>query len=144
MELARIDLSDLAHEVELVSPHHLREHEQTYPERRDEIVKQIREMGYVDYPILVDEDFNVILDGHHRAMAMRTLEVRRAPIIRVDYFDSSQIIVEPRPNCPIDPLTKQSILRMGLSNDVFPAKSTRHVLQFPEQRVDYPLDKLLP
>ncbi len=144
MKLNNTDLCELAHEVELVSPHHLREHEQTYPDRRDEIVKQIKEMGFVDYPILVDNDFNVILDGHHRAMAMRTLGARRTPIIRVDYFDRSQIIVEPRPNCPIDPLTKQSILRMGLSDDVFPAKSTRHVLQFPEQRVDYPLDKLLP
>ncbi len=137
-----MNLEKLAHKVDFINPAKMRAHETINENRLDELKGIIVRNGYVDYPVLLDRDFNVILDGHHRAAALQSLELDRAPVIRVDYFDESVIVVEPRPNCPINPLTKQDILRMGLSREVFPPKSTRHVLQFPEQRIDYPLDKL--
>ncbi len=138
-----MNLNDITLDIELVDPAALKEHEQIYQQRRQQLVEQIKTSGCVDYPILIDNQHNVILDGHHRAAALISLKVKWAPVIRVDYFNPEIISVKPRPNCPIEPLTKQAVLEMGLSNQVFPPKSTKHILHIPESRVDYPLDELL-
>lgn len=144
MDIENVNLTDLGTKPGFIPPEELRAHETINKSRLSEIADEIVRKGFVDYPVLVDENFNVILDGHHRAAALRRLKVDKVPVVCIDYFDNSVVKVEPRPNCPIEPLTKEAILRMGLSDDVFPPKSTRHVLQFPEQRVDYPLGKLNP
>jgi hypothetical protein len=120
----------------------LRPHERIKSDRVEEVRRRIDEMDAVDYPILVDDQYHVILDGHHRYTALREKGLNRIPVIAVNYHEDSLVKLEARKNCPIDDLTKQDVLRKGLSPEVFPPKSTRHTLRDPIVAEDVPLDRL--
>jgi len=118
-------------ELTLIPVEHLRCHEQTIPERIEQVRKQIEGEREVDYPVLVDSQYNVILDGHHRYTALKQMGVDKVPVVKVEYFRNGLVKLEARKNCPKQPLTKQDVLRKGLSPKVFPPKSTRHTLRDP-------------
>ncbi len=129
-------------EPELVPLESLRPHERILPDRLQAVMSTIEEENIVDYPILIDSEFGVILDGHHRYHALRELGVRLAPVVRVPYDRDDLIQLKTRPNSPSGELTKQEVLRMGLSEEVFPPKSTRHILTESLLPVDVPVSRL--
>src|SRR2546426_10210781 len=64
---------------EVVEIGRLHGHERIRPALLEQLMDQIRKDGYLLRPILVaDHDF-VILDGHHRAEAVRALGAREFP-----------------------------------------------------------------
>lgn len=129
-------------QVALLRVDQLRPHEETLQDRIEAVRSEIEETRVVDYPILVDSQYHVILDGHHRHQALISHGVERVPVVAVDYNEESLVKLEARKNCPLDDLTKQDVLRKGLSPDVFPPKSTRHTLRDPLQAENTPLDEL--
>ncbi|MGM0380927.1 MAG: ParB N-terminal domain-containing protein [bacterium] len=129
-------------DCELLEIDELSAHEEINRGRLKEIIDQMRRENLVDYPILVENEHNVILDGHHRYFALKEMGADFVPVDRVDYFKNGLVKLEPRPNCPLDNLTKQDVLQMGKSDDVFPPKSTRHILTRPEKIVNITLDCL--
>ena len=77
-----------------------------------------------DFPILVDARTKIILDGHHRCYAANRLGLRLVPCFMVDYLNDPSITVSSRRiNIAVD---KEIVVRMGLSEGVFPQKTTRH------------------
>ena len=128
--------------LSLIPVEHLRCHEQTIPGRVQQVREQIEEEGEVDYPILVDSRYNVILDGHHRYTALKEMGVDKVPVVKVEYFQDGLVKLEARKNCPKQPLTKQDVLRKGLSPKVFTPKSTRHTLRDPIVAEHVPLERL--
>src|SRR3989441_12907103 len=65
-------------------------HEQIRPGLLAELRDLITRDGYLRRPILVADGTFVVLDGHHRVEALRSLGCRRIPAYLVDY--SSEIV----------------------------------------------------
>ena len=100
-------------------------HEQTLPGYLAQLTEEIRQDGELRRPIIVDRHSLVILDGHHRAAALRELGCSLIPTYLVDYGDPA-ITVEP--NRPDIPVSKESVVSTGLSGRPYPPKTSRHVL----------------
>lgn len=120
----------------------LRPHERTIESNLRKITRQIRTDERLELPILVDADTTVILDGHHRWKALRRIGGKRITVMSVDYPRESGIELARGPNCPIEDLSRDSVIEKGLSDSVFPPKSTRHRVLFPYPTVNTPLSEL--
>ena len=80
-------------------------------------------------PILVDSATNVILDGHHRWWMAKERGLQRVPCCLVDYLRDTSIQVLPRRKDI--PVSKEEVIRMGLSDSTFPHKTTKHLFTIP-------------
>ncbi|MEW5937571.1 MAG: ParB N-terminal domain-containing protein [Candidatus Thermoplasmatota archaeon] len=131
----------MRYRFELVEIEKLREHESTTPQMIEECLDLIKEMGGVDLPILVEENDYIILDGHHRFKALQALGCKRAPAYLVDYA-SDEIEVGLWPGAAIASITKEDVIRMGLSGELYPTKTTRHQLKHPLPKRFVPLSEM--
>ncbi len=115
----------------------LRGHEQIRPALLTQLTGQIKRDGRLKRPILVaDRDF-VILDGHHRVEAIRSLGGRRIPAYVVEYF-SDIVNLTTWPDAIVSSVTKHEVIRRGRSGDLFPPKTSRHIVTI--QLDDRPTD----
>ncbi len=112
--------------VELVALDWLKPHEQIRPKKVDELQKMtLRWMGYTK-PLLVDCASGAILDGHHRYTVGIRLGLVRLPVILVDYLADDSIELDLWPASELTKISKQQVIEMCLSEELFPAKTTRH------------------
>lgn len=93
-------------------------------------------------PLLVDIRTGAILDGHHRYAVGRALGLSRLPVILVDYLHDDTITVNVWPGCGIESLTKEDVVNMSLSNQVFPPKTSRHDFVTTMSPISVPLRSL--
>ena len=108
----------------------LRPHETTDEELLQRLIANVRRGVMLQDPIIADEKTLVILDGHHRHAAFQVLGIEYIPCILVNY-DSAGIRVEPRR--PGFAVSKQEVIRRGLSGDLYPPKTTRHHFPGPQR-----------
>lgn len=113
--------------VKLVEIDKLRAHEKVSPERLVEVVKSVQDLGKVKKPVIVDKETLVILDGHHRVEASEKLGLEKVPVILVDYMDT-RVRVSLRRKELIETCVKMAVIKMGLSDKVFPEKTTKHII----------------
>jgi len=134
--------------TELVELDKLKPHEGVYSEHLKELKEEIESDGILKFAIAVNKDGNIILDGHHRVAALRELECAKIPVVFVDY-DSSDIEVWSQRNNVR--LTKEEIVKAGMSLEKLPPKTSRHMVRIGgalrhisaiEKRVDVPLEEL--
>jgi len=105
-------------------------HERIRPALLKELTEQIRRDGFLKRPILVaDRDF-VILDGHHRAEAVRSLGCMKIPVYLVDY-ESDLVNLGIWPDATVAVVSKKEVILRGLTKDLFPPKTTRHTVSVP-------------
>ena len=133
----------MSYRVEIVPIDSLHEHEQVIPERLSRVLEIITREQCVDIPVVVDDKSRVILDGHHRFNALKTLGAKKVPALLIDYFDEALITVEARPESGLKGITKKEIIDMGLSNKVFKPKTTRHKVKFTVEKINVPLSELM-
>lgn len=133
----------MSYRVEIVPIGSLHQHEQIIPDRLARVLEIITREQCVDIPVVVDNKSHVILDGHHRFNALKTLGAKKVPALLIDYFDENLITVEARPESGFKSLSKQEIIDMGLSDKVFKPKTTRHKLKFTVERINVPLSELM-
>jgi hypothetical protein len=130
--------------VTLVDINWLKAHEDVVSEER---VKKLYEatIGWNAYrlPLLVDSRSGAILDGHHRYAVGRVLGLSRLPAILVDYLNDDSISVDVWPECGVQCLTKQDVIEMSLSDEVFPPKTSKHDFVSSFSPINIPLSKLL-
>lgn len=119
------NMADSSVEVREVSLVLLREHEQVESERLHQICEEIQREGRLRHPILVDKRSGVILDGHHRFRAYRELGFETIPCVLVDYQSD---IVSVRSRRPDIAVSKDEVIRRALSGELFPPKTTQHIL----------------
>ncbi len=115
----------MQYRFELVDIEKLHSHEAVDEGSISEVVAALKHETTLKEPILVDDEHYVILDGHHRVEALRLMGCRRVPAYLVDY-DAPEIEVSLWPEASIDTITKADVIRMGLSDEVFPPKTSRH------------------
>lgn len=106
----------------------LHSHEQIKQDVLKCLTEQISKDGALIKPILVDEKTYVILDGHHRFEALKALGCRRIPVYLVDYTDDA-IEVVTWPGAVVNEISKDEIIAMGLSDNVYPPKTSRHIIK---------------
>tara|TARA_B100000902_G_scaffold376628_1_gene407920 strand:- start:191 stop:601 length:411 start_codon:yes stop_codon:yes gene_type:complete len=119
----------------------LKGHEEVIPDNLDKREKKLLSKGFYK-PIIVDRSSMVILDGHHKWTAAARLGLVRVPVIMVDYLADEGVLVDVWPNCGRDSITKTEVLAMGVSEDIFPPKTSRHTLPFDIPSISIPLDGL--
>jgi len=105
----------------------LRPHERTKPELLEKLVEAIRADGFLRRPLLVEDEHFVILDGHHRYEALRLLGCVRIPVYLVHYGDPA-IGLTTWDEAVVATVTKAEVVTRGTRGDLFPPKTTRHLL----------------
>ena len=128
-------------EVVFVDIGSLRGHEEVIPDNLAKREKKLLSKGFYK-PIIVDRESMVILDGHHKWTAAKSLGLARVPVIMVDYLIDEGVLVDVWPDCGKESVTKTEVLEMGVSGDVFPPKTSRHTLPFKIPSIRIPLAEL--
>ena len=100
----------------------LNPHEEVIKENLKEVLTSLKVEGRLKEPVIVDQETRVILDGHHRVKAFALLGLKKIPCKLVDY-NSDEITVESRRNRKI---TKEEVIEKGLSDELFPPKTSKH------------------
>ena len=126
-------------EIKIIPIADLKPHEEIIPENLEKVKEKIREKGYLINPIIIDQDNFVILDGHHRAKALKLLGYKNIPAYAVDYFDKDIKVFQRRPEIPI---SKEIIIKKALAGEVFPCKTSKHQIPKRPMRMNIPLEKL--
>jgi len=121
----------------LVDLSQLHGHEQIRATLLEQLTEQIKQDGYLKRPILVADRHFVVLDGHHRLEAVRLLGCNRIPAYLVDY-KSDIVNLGTWPDAVVSSVTKDEVIRRGLTGDRFPPKTTRHTVTIPLE--DRPTD----
>jgi len=103
----------------------LLEHEEIEPRKVDRLVASIRRTKVVADPIWVAAGSGIILNGHHRVAALRRLGAERVPAWVVEYY-SPQVRLERWTEGP--PIPKAEVERRAVQKDLFPPRTTRHVV----------------
>ena len=129
--------------VDLVPVELLRPHEQTIDKKVNELEKMTHRWGAYVLPLVVDERTGVILDGHHRHQVALRLDLLSLPCVCVDYLADDTIELEVWPNSSIDNLSKEDVINAGLSDTLFPPKTSRHRLSDHLPPIAMPLSRLL-
>ncbi len=126
-------------QLKIVDIKALKPHEDICEKRLKNLKEILLDDGVLKRPVLVDEATLVILDGHHRCQALMDLGCRRIPVLLVKYGSSEVEVYRRRRNIDV---SKDSIVERGLSGDLYPTKTTRHVLLFKIPYVNVRLEVL--
>ena len=84
--------------------------------------------GGYNKPLLVDIRSKVILDGHHRFRIGEALGLKFLPAILIDYLSNDEISVDVWPGSGLETITKQQVIDMSLSGDLYPPKTSKHTI----------------
>ena len=117
--LRSVDMKIVSIKIENLKPH-----EHTSPKRVREVIAMIKKAGEFTTPILVEKTSNVILDGHHRVLAMKKLGYKEIPARLVDY---GAVQVSLRHKNLSSKIIKEIVLYLACRNIILPQKTTRHV-----------------
>ena len=128
-------------DVVLVETVSLRGLEEGIPDNLETRTSKLLSKGFYK-PIIVDRGSMVILDGHHKWTAAKSLGLARVPVIMVDYLVDEGVLVDVWPDCGKESITKTEVLEMGVSGDVFPPKTSRPTLPFKIPSIIIPLSEL--
>jgi len=126
--------------IKIVAIADLKPHEDVIPENLEKVKNKIYKRGYLINPIIVDQDNLIILDGHHRAMALSILGYKKIPAYLVDYHSREIKVLQRRPEIPI---SKEIIIKKALAGEIFPCKTSKHLIPQRPQRINVPLGKLV-
>ena len=72
-------------QLEVVPVESLLDHEEILPNVADKLILEFKNWANFQDPIIIGENF-IILDGHHRAYAIKKLNFKHIPVCKIDYF----------------------------------------------------------
>jgi endo-1,4-beta-D-glucanase Y len=124
----------------LVESQRLHPHEEYEEDKIQEVLKDIVHRKCVCEPVLVDDTHMVILNGHHRYESLKRLNTRYIPVFLVNY-DSEDIKVERWPNAK-DHVSKEEVIRRGISGQLYPPKTSKHMFSLHIEPVKTKLEIL--
>lgn len=117
-----------ADDVTLVNIEWLKPHEEIKIKNRDKLLDMTKRWGGFTKPLLVDSQTGSILDGHHRYSVALSLELKRVPVILIDYLEDDEITVGVWPGCGLQSISKQDVINMCLSEELYPPKTSKHTI----------------
>ncbi len=113
-------------DVRLVPLEWLKPHEEIKVKNMKKLLDMTLRWDGFTKPLIVDIATGAILDGHHRHAVAIRLELARIPVIVVDYFADESIDLDLWPASELDEISKQDVVDMALSDQLYPPKTTRH------------------
>ncbi len=119
----------------------LRSHEEINRDRLSILVEEIKQDGCIKKPVVVENKHFVILDGHHRTAVLKQLKAQRVPVFLVSYADKNIRVYLRRRELAIKNI-KEAVIEMGKSDNVFPHKTTKHLISNRPKNVNVPLHNL--
>ena len=134
-------MSERTVDIILIDIDSLRGHEEVIPDNLERRTNKLLAKGFYK-PIIVDRESLVILDGHHKWTAAGILSLNVVPVVMVDYLDDVTVEVGVWPDCGIDSISKNDVLRMGMSDELYPPKTSRHSFPFRIPAIQIPLEEL--
>ncbi len=122
-------------DIVLIKMSKLIPHEEIKQKKLSKLIDLVKKRGGFYEPILVDRETKILLDGHHRYNTALHLGLNLIPGIEVDYLEDESIQVEPWPGKEEMEITKQSVLSMAKSGNLFPPKTSKHSIstEYPKQ-----------
>ena len=124
--------------VEILKPH-----EQVIQKKVDQLERMTIRWDAYTKPLLVDGATGTILDGHHRFEIARRLDLQCLPCVVVDYLDDDSITLLLWPNSDREAITKDDVIQAGLSGNLMPPKTSRHLLSDDLPPISVPLSRLM-
>lgn len=119
----------------------LRLHEEICREDVVQLYSEVVKDGVLKKPLLVEDKYYIVLDGHHRYAVLKMINAKVAPALLVDYYSPLIEVSSWRDNCSV---TKDMVVDAGLTRQLLPHKTSRHILRgvtIPE--VNIPLKELM-
>ncbi len=129
--------------VQLIPVEVLKPHEQVIQKKVDQLERMTIRWDAYTKPLLVDGATGTILDGHHRYEIARRLDLQCLPCVVVEYLDDDSITLLLWPNSDREGISKDDVIRAGLSGDLMPPKTSRHLLSDDLPPISVPLSRLM-
>ena len=123
--------------IELVSRSNLFPIEGFIEERKNDLFDEIKINKRWIKPLVIEKNFNLILDGHHRFEVSKLLDLDLLPCIKVDYNDvelwslRDELLV-----------TREIVIKKALEGDIYPCKTVKHDFNFSILECDYKFSDL--
>jgi hypothetical protein len=136
------------YKVVLLPIEKLKPHEKGSPLYLEMLKKEILRDGVLKHPIIADEKTNVILDGMHRWLALKSLGYTQIPVLLVDASQNPQIRIGRRRvhryvSDSSVRIKAEDVIKAALSGKLMEPRTTRHFFPFLKPpRIDCPLDSL--
>ena len=115
-------------DVQLVPVSWLKPHEEIKQRNRDKLLEMTKRWKGYTKPLLVDSVTGSILDGHHRHSIAVILGLKRVPAIVIDYLNNDEITVSVWPGSDLESLSKDQVIEMSLSENLYPPKTSKHTI----------------
>ena len=115
-------------DVQLVPVSWLKPHEEIKQRNRDKLLEMTKRWKGYTKPLLVDSVTGSILDGHHRHSIAVILGLKRVPAIVIDYLNDDEITVSVWPGSDLESLSKDQVIEMSLSENLYPPKTSKHTI----------------
>ena len=115
-------------DVQLVPVSWLKPHEEIKQRNRDKLLEMTKRWKGYTKPLLVDSVTGSILDGHHRHSIAVILGLKRVPAIVIDYLNDDEITVSVWPGSDLESLSKNQVIEMSLSENLYPPKTSKHTI----------------
>jgi ParB-like chromosome segregation protein Spo0J len=129
----------MRNKIVLVDIKKLKSHEETDPTNLKEVIHRIKKDGYLKNPVVVEDKHNIILDGHHRVAALKKLGVKFVPSFLISY-DKVRVFL--RRNLNVSDI-KREVIKRGISKNLFPSKTTRHLIKDRPRNINITLNSLI-
>jgi L-serine kinase (ADP) len=114
-------------------------HERVDPAKVRHLAAELAREGVFEEPVWVARGSNVILNGHHRVAALRSLGADRVPAWRVEYASDAIDLDRWTPGPPI---SKADVVRRAAEGRLFPIRTTRHTWKAVPGHRPTPLSEL--
>ena len=100
--------------------------EESDPELVETLLTEISITGIWTHPVLVDNRTFAVMDGHHRVAVAKRLSLRLVPAVLLSYEDPRVRLDSWRED---EAYTPAQVQERAVSGELFPPKSTRHVIE---------------
>jgi hypothetical protein len=108
--------------------------EKVFPNHLLNLSQMIRNSGYITTPLIATQDEFIVLDGSHRHVFFLQDGCKLSPVTFVDYnSDDIRVGTHLMHRHIIEGdkgISKQEVIRRGLTGDLYPPRTTRHFFPF--------------
>lgn len=131
---------------ELIKTKKIKALEYVFPHHYANLRKMIYDVGYMKYALIVEDKYNIVLDGSNRHLFLALEGFKYAPVHYVDYSDTHVRVGSNRIhriliNSSVT-VTKNDVIRRGTTGDLYPPRTTRHFIPFLRPEINISLKKL--
>lgn len=109
--------------IQLVEIADLKPHEEINPKYFEELKEKILTFNYWKWPIVIEKERKIILDGHHRYNIAKSLGFKKIPATIVEYNNQNICVLSRRDNILV---SKKIVIEKVEKKELFPKKTTNH------------------